>query len=266
MKVWPAVDLLDGRCVRLYRGRFDEVTQFSRDPVAVAEAFAARGARRLHVVDLDGARNGSPSNAELVLEIRRRLDVRLQAGGGIRTDAAARRFLEAGVDRVIVGTAAVRRPGWLAGLVGRHGPGSVAAAVDVRGGEVMVEGWEERSGLGLDEVLGVLAGAGVETVVYTDTDRDGTLTRPDLEGARRVVGRGFRTLAAGGVSRAEDLRALRDVGVHGAVVGSALHRGALGLEEAMAAARGELDAGAPDGSGQDTDGGVGRRTEPGADP
>lgn len=238
MNVWPAVDLLDGRCVRLYRGRFDEVTEFSRDPVAVAEAFAGDGARHLHVVDLDGARDGAPANADVVLEIRRRLDVRMQVGGGIRTDDAVDRYLEAGVDRVIVGTAAVRRPGWIAGLVDRHGAGPVAAGVDVRDGEVVVEGWEEGSGVGRDEVLEALAGAGVGTVVYTDTVRDGTLTRPDVEGARAVVEAGFRTLVAGGVSRAEHISALRDAGVRGVVVGSALYHGELTLGEALDAARG----------------------------
>lgn len=245
MNVWPAVDLLDGRCVRLYRGRFDEVTEFSRDPVAVAEAFADDGARHLHVVDLDGARDGSPANTGVVLEIRRRLDVRLQVGGGIRTDEAAARYLRAGVDRVIVGTAAVRRPEWLAELVARHGAGSVAAGVDVRDGEVVVEGWREGSGVARADLLEALADAGVETVVYTDTVRDGTLTRPDVEGAREVVEAGFRTLVAGGVSRTGDVAALRDAGVHGVVVGSALYHGEMSLGEARAAARGDGSEGAP---------------------
>lgn len=244
MRIWPAVDLLDGRCVRLYRGRYDEVTEFSRDPVAVAEAFADDGARGLHVVDLDGARDGAPANADVVLEIRRRLDVRMQVGGGIRTDDAADLYLDAGVDRVIVGTAAVRRPEWLAELVARHGAASVAAGVDVRDGEVVVEGWEEGSGVGRDEVLDALDRAGVATVVYTDTVRDGTLTRPDVDGARHVVESGFRTLVAGGVSRTDDLAALREAGVHGAVVGSALYHGEMTLAEALAAARGD------DGSGE----------------
>lgn len=259
MNVWPAVDLLDGRCVRLYRGRFDEVTEFSRDPVAVAEAFADGGARHLHVVDLDGARDGAPANAGVVLEIRRRLDVRLQVGGGVRTDEAVERYLEAGVDRVIVGTAAVRRPEWLAGLVARHGAGSVAAGVDVRDGEVVVEGWEEGSGVGRDEVLDALRRAGVETVVYTDTVRDGTLTRPDVDGAREVARAGFRTLVAGGVSRPDDVAALREAGVHGVVVGSALYHGEMSLEEALAAARGEDG----DGDGED-DPRSGERTREGA--
>lgn len=243
MNVWPAVDLLDGRCVRLYKGRFDEVTEFSREPVTVAEAFVDQGARHLHVVDLDGARDGRPANAGVILEIRRRLDVRLQVGGGLRRDRDVLRYLEAGVDRVIVGTASARRPEWLADLVERHGPEAVAAGVDVRDGEVVVEGWQEGSGLAREEALDVLAGAGVETVVYTDTVRDGTLTRPDVDGARQVVDRGFRTLVAGGVSRVEDLLALRDAGVAGAVIGSALYHGALGLEEAMAAARDEAARG-----------------------
>lgn len=244
MNVWPAVDILDGRCVRLRRGRFDEVTEFARDPVAVAEAFAREGADRLHVVDLAGARSGAPAEAEAILEVRRRLDVRLQVGGGIRTDDDASRYLEAGVDRVIVGTAALRRPGWLGDLVRRHGPRAVAAALDVRDGDVVVEGWETSSGVGRDEALAVLDGAGIGTVVYTDTVRDGTLTRPDVRGARTVVRAGFRTLVAGGVSRVDDVAALRAAGAHGVVIGSALYRGTLALGDALAAARGDETGGA----------------------
>jgi phosphoribosylformimino-5-aminoimidazole carboxamide ribotide isomerase len=244
MRIWPAVDLLDGRCVRLYKGRYDRVTEYDRDPVAVAERFAADGARALHVVDLDGAREGRPVNAGVVLEIRRRVDLPLQVGGGVRDDDDVARYLDAGVDRVVLGTGAVRRPDWLSRLVARHGPAAVAGGVDVRDGEVVVEGWREGSGVGRDDLLGALADAGVETVVYTDTVRDGTLTRPDVEGARRVVRAGFRTLVAGGISRPEDIAALREAGAAGAVVGSALYTGALTLEAATAAARGDGPAGA----------------------
>lgn len=247
MRVWPAVDLLEGRCVRLYRGRYDEVTEHGRDPVAVARRFVDEGARALHVVDLDGARDGEPRHADLVLRLREVLDVPMQVGGGLRAEEDADRYLDAGVDRVILGTAAVTEPGRVARLVGRHGPRAVGVGVDVRDGQVVVEGWTEESGLARDELLDRLDDVGVETVVYTDTTRDGTLTVPDVEGAREVAARGFCTLVAGGVSRAEDVAALRRAGAAGVVIGSALYTGALTLEEALRAA----------GGGGPTDGGEG---------
>lgn len=236
MLIWPAVDLLDGRCVRLYQGRYDEVTEFSRDPVEVAAAFAEEGARAIHVVDLDGAREGEPVNVDLVREIRRRVDLPMQVGGGLRDADQVARYLEDGVDRVILGTGAARRPDWVAGLVEEHGPDAIAAGVDVREGEVVVEGWTEGSGVSKEEVLDRLSEAGVETVVYTDTVRDGTLGRPDVDGAEEVISRGFRTLVAGGISRADDIEALREAGASGVVIGSALYHGTLSLPEARAAA------------------------------
>lgn len=241
MKVWPAIDLLDGRCVRLYRGRYDRATEYARDPLAVAGRFASAGADGVHVVDLDGARDGSPAHADVVLALRDRLEVPMQVGGGLRRGEDAERYLEAGVDRVILGTAAVREPERVAELIERWGGERIAAGVDVRDGRVVIEGWREESGMERDAFLDALLGLGVETVVYTDTERDGTVTAPDVAGARSVVGRGFRTLVAGGVSRAADVTALRRAGADGVVIGSALYTGALTVEEALEAAAGDGD-------------------------
>lgn len=237
MIVFPAVDLLRGACVRLYRGDYDRATEYSRDPGAVAEQFVREGAEALHMVDLDGAREGGPENAELVLDVRERIDVPMQVGGGLRRTGDVARYLDAGVDRVIIGTASAESPEWLASLLDRFGPDRVAAGVDVKEDEVMVRGWLEGSGATVDEALEELRGLGVETVVYTDVTRDGTLSSPNVEGARRVVDAGFRTLAAGGISSPGHLRDLSRAGVHGAVVGSALYEGEMTLEQALAAAR-----------------------------
>jgi len=234
--VYPAVDLLRGACVRLYRGDYEQATEYSRDPAAVARQFVREGAEALHMVDLDGAREGSPENADLVLDVREQIDVPMQVGGGLRRTEDVARYLDAGVDRVIIGTASAESPEWLASLLDRFGPDRVAAGVDVKEGEVMVRGWLEGSGATVDEALEALAELGVETVVYTDVTRDGTLSRPNVEGARRVADAGFRTLAAGGISRPGHLRDLRRAGVHGAVVGSALYEGEMTLAEALEAA------------------------------
>ena len=173
----------------------------------------------------------------------------LPGGGGLREDEDVRRYLEAGGDRLILGTGAVRDPEWLARLVEVHGAGAVAAGVDVRDEAVLTDGWTEAASLDRDGLLDALDACGIRTVVYTDTTRDGTLTVPDVVGARAVVDRGFRTLVAGGVSRVEHVRRLREAGAAGAVIGSALYTGALALEDALRAAAGEAAGGDDAGGG-----------------
>lgn len=238
MRVYPGVDLLDGACVRLHQGDYDRVTRFSDDPVETARRFAEAGALALHVVDLDGARRGRPVNREVVLSIARAVDVPLQVGGGLRSEADVAGYLETEVDRVILGTAAARDPAWMAKVLRRWGPDRVAAGVDVAGDEVRVEGWREGA-LHAEAFLDLLAEVGTELVVYTDTVRDGTLTGPDVEGAARVIDRGFRTIVAGGVSTREHVTRLREAGAEGVVIGSALYRGELDLAEALEAATGD---------------------------
>ncbi len=237
MDVYPAIDLLDGACVRLRQGDFERSTEFSDDPPAVARGFAEAGAPALHVVDLDGARAGRPVHVKLVQAVRLAVAIPLQVGGGIRTAEQAAAYLEAGVERVVLGTAALETPDLLAGLADAFGSDRVLAAVDVRRDEVAIRGWREGSGRAPEEVLADLGETGVRRVLYTAVERDGTLGGPDVEGARAVVRAGFRTVVAGGIRRAEDLRALREVGVSGAVIGSALYHGTLTLADALEAAR-----------------------------
>lgn len=236
MRLFPAIDLLDGACVRLYRGSYDRVTVFSREPAEVARRFVDAGARRLHVVDLDGARAGGPVSRDLVLEVARSAGVPVQVGGGIRTKEEAAGYLEEGIHRIILGTAAAESPERLAGLRRRWGADRIAAAVDVEGAEVRVRGWREAAGAAKEAVLAGLEAAGIQVVLYTDVARDGTLGSPNVEGARAVAARGFRVIVAGGVSSAAHLAALRRAGAFGAVVGRALYEGGLGLAEALAAA------------------------------
>lgn len=238
MVIYPAIDLLGGVCVRLYQGDYDAVTRFSDDPLAVARSFGAQGAEALHVIDLDGARDGAPVHIDLVVRIATEVGLPVQVGGGIRRGENLATYLESGVHRVLVGTAAVSDPEWLADAVTRYGPDRVAAAVDVRDGEVVTDGWLTGSGRDVDSVAASLTEIGIRTVLYTDTRRDGTLTSVDADGSRHLVEAGFRVIAAGGISSVADIRKLRVAGASGAVIGSALYRGRLTLAAALAEASG----------------------------
>ena len=243
MELFPAIDLRGGRCVRLYQGDYDRETAYGTDPVAVAVAFAAAGARWVHVVDLDAARTGVAENREVVGEIARAVapDAAVQAGGGVRDHASAEALWAAGVTRVVLGTAAVENPDLVRDLAADH---PVAVGVDVRDGDAAVRGWTESSGRTLDDLLSGYADAGVAAVVVTEIGRDGTLAGPDLElfaTALEAIA-GVDVIASGGVGSLADLGALATLtagGRHlaGAIVGKALHDGTFGVREAVAACR-----------------------------
>jgi phosphoribosylformimino-5-aminoimidazole carboxamide ribotide isomerase len=241
--LYPAIDLRGGRCVRLYQGDYGRETVYGDDPVAQARAFAAAGAPWVHVVDLDAARTGEPVNRDVVAAIAAAVDVPVQAGGGVRDDAAADALLGAGVRRVVVGTAALDDPGWVRRLAARH-PGRVAVGLDARGRDVAVRGWVEGSGHDLVDVARRFDDAGVAALVVTEIGRDGTLEGPDLGQLAAVLdATGLDVVASGGVGTLDDLRALAalDVGARrlaGAIVGRALYEGAFPLSEAVAVAAG----------------------------
>jgi len=234
--LFPAIDLRDGKCVRLTQGDFDRETVYGDDPVAVAKAYEAAGAPWIHVVDLDGARTGEPTNRDAVLAIRAAVACSVQAGGGIR-DAA---LLDAGVDRVVLGTAAVDEPA-LVGRLAAGYAGRVAVGLDVRDGEVAIRGWTEGSGHRILEALARFEHVGVAAFVVTEIGRDGTLAGPDLEGLRTVLGATqVDVVVSGGVGSLDDLRALAGVEVDGrrasgVIVGRALYEGRFTVEEAIAA-------------------------------
>jgi len=236
MDVIPAIDLLDGQVVRLRQGRYDEVTVYHDDPPRLAASWAGRAAR-LHVVDLDGARDGAAAQRELVREIVTAFGSGVQVGGGIRTPDAIEAYLELGVDRVVLGTAAIRDPD-LVRAATRRQPGRIIVAVDARGGLVATDGWLEQSTRRAVDVVREL-GAGLAAVLYTDIERDGMETGPDIaETARLARDGGVPVIASGGVGTLEHLGLLaREPGIAGAIVGRALHEGRFSLEEAVAAAR-----------------------------
>jgi phosphoribosylformimino-5-aminoimidazole carboxamide ribotide isomerase len=233
--LYPAIDILEGRAVRLRQGHFDDATRYYDDPLDAARAWVAAGARALHVVDLDGARSGAPVNLEAVARICEEAGVPVQLGGGLRNEDAVGAALTAGAERVIVGTAAYKDPAFLDAIVSAHGE-RVAVAVDVRGGKVSAAGWTEELDLTADEVIERLAGQGVETVIYTDVDRDGMLEGPDAvrvaELASLVSG---SLLYSGGIGSVAHLAALRTTGIAGVISGKALFEGLFTVAEGQAA-------------------------------
>ena len=239
MELYPAIDLRDGRAVRLYQGDYDRETVYHDDPVEQARSFAADGARWIHVVDLDAARTGRPENRAVIGRIVAAVDVPVQTGGGIRDEDSAEALFEVGVARVVLGTAALEQPALVRRLASRM---SVAVGLDARGREVAVRGWEKGSGRDLLDVAREFADEGVEALIVTEIGRDGTLAGPDLEGLGDVLdATELPVIASGGVGTLDDLRALdalRSSGRHltGAIVGRALYEGAFTLPEALAAA------------------------------
>ena len=235
----PAIDLIGGRVVRLEQGDFDRETSFSTDPLAVATAFASRGATWLHIVDLDGARSGRPQHGATVRAIVAALGptVRIDLAGGLRTLEAIEQALAAGAARVVLGTAALRDPALVASTVAAHGSDRIAVALDVRDGLAIGEGWRSGApGAPPDEAIRRLTDVGVATFEVTSIARDGLLGGPDLEmlGELVEVGRG-RIIASGGVTRVEDIETVRRMGCAGAIVGRALYDGSLDLSVALAA-------------------------------
>ncbi|MFN0089845.1 MAG: 1-(5-phosphoribosyl)-5-[(5-phosphoribosylamino)methylideneamino]imidazole-4-carboxamide isomerase [Acidimicrobiales bacterium] len=241
LDLYPAIDLRGGRCVRLYQGDYGRETSYDVDPAEQARAFAGAGAPWIHVVDLDAARTGSPVNRAVVGAIAAAVDTPVQTGGGVRSEAAAEALFEAGVARVVIGTAALEQPGLVRRLAARR---PVAVGLDVRGREVAVRGWTQGSGRDVVEAVEELADAGVAAVIVTQIARDGTFEGPDLEGLALVLeATELDVIASGGVGELEHVRALAELRaggrrLAGAIVGRALYEGRLDLAAALAVAAG----------------------------
>ena len=236
MEVIPAIDLRGGRCVRLYQGDYDRETVFSDDPMEVARRWVDLGARRLHVIDLDGAKSGEQPNAEAAYRIAGEAGVPVQLGGGIRSVESARQAIERGIDRVLLGTAAIEEPDLLRKLVDELGPERVVVTVDARDGKVALKGWTETSEVEAEQLIKDMRVAGVSRYLYTDISRDGTLTEPNFDALERLTTiSGVKIIAAGGISSVEHLSRLRDIGVESAVVGTAIYTGDIDLGEAVTA-------------------------------
>lgn len=248
--VIPAIDLMGGAVVRLRQGRFDEATRYAHDPVGWAKALVEAGARRLHMVDLDGARQGRPVHLDVLRRIVGAAGVPVQFGGGLRSMEAVEAALDAGASAVMLGTAALDLS-FMAQALERHGAERIWAAIDVRAGRVVVAGWERATGEAPEAVARRLAGLGVKWALVTDAASDGTLAGANPEAALAVAREGLEVIAAGGIGSAEDVARLARLGLAGVVIGRALYEGRLTLPQAVAAATGsaagrEQSAGLPD--------------------
>ncbi|MAQ17574.1 MAG: 1-(5-phosphoribosyl)-5-[(5-phosphoribosylamino)methylideneamino]imidazole-4-carboxamide isomerase [Sandaracinus sp.] len=239
LELIPAIDILGGKVVRLREGDYDAVTVYAEDPAAMARELEAAGATRLHLVDLDGAREGKPVNDAILARIAAETGLRLQVGGGIRSAERARLLWGRGVERVVLGTLAVKAPEVVRALA-EENPAGVVVAIDARDGEVAVEGWLEGSGRETADLAREVDGYGVAGILYTRIERDGTGEGPDV-GATVALQREVEAtvIASGGIGHLDHVRALRDAGVRAAVCGRALFSGAFTLAEAFAAAAGD---------------------------
>ena len=238
MQVIPAIDLRGGRCVRLYQGDYAQETVYSDDPTQTALRWVDMGAERLHIVDLDGAKDGSPANLAAVKRIAAATDAPLHLGGGIRDLDTARAAIDAGVSRIMLGTAAVEDAALIRALVDELGADAVIVSVDAKDGRVALRGWTQSSGALASDLITDMTKLGVTRFLYTDISRDGTLTEPNFDAIGALARMPeVRLLAAGGIARVAHLERLAALGVEGAIVGRAIYTGDIDLRQAISAIR-----------------------------
>lgn len=237
MYILPSIDIKDGKVVRLRQGDFEQMTVFSNNPVDIARSWQEEGATWLHVVDLDGALTGQPSNTDVVIQIRQAVGLHVQVGGGLRGVDDIAHLIAQGMDRVVLGTAAIQNPALVRDLVEIWG-GRIVIALDTRDGQVATQGWTVGSTRAAVDVAAELAEIGVRRLITTNIHRDGMLDGPDLAGLaeiQRAAGPEVGVIASGGIATLDHLRALRDQGLEGAIIGSALYTGAIKLSAAIKA-------------------------------
>ncbi len=234
MELIPAIDIRGGKCVRLYQGDYAQETVYGEDPVAMAAHWVDQGATRLHVVDLDGARDGKRENADLVARIAQSTRIPVQLGGGIRDATAAAELLDIGIARIVFGTAAVDTPDQVEKTVDRFGADSVIVGVDALNGIVATRGWLSNSGLSASSLMKALQGVGVSRFIYTDISRDGTLEGPNISAITDILDEvQGSVIAAGGFSNVADLERLATTGVEAAITGKAIYTGAIDFKIAL---------------------------------
>ena len=237
MIIYPAIDLKDGQCVRLVQGRVENKTVYSDAPATVARSFQEQGASFLHIVDLDGAFQGSPHNLKAIEAIAAAIDISFQVGGGLRQLSDVEKLLALGASRVIIGTRAVSHPDFIANLLDKFGPERIVLGLDAKEGMVAVEGWVSTSSVTAIDFALQMKALGIQTAIYTDVSRDGLLQGPNLAAIKEMAcSTGLDIIASGGVSSLDNIRALKELendGVSGAIIGKALYDGKISLLDAL---------------------------------
>lgn len=237
MYILPAIDLYDGKAVRLYKGDYKQMTVYSSDPVSVAKRFSDEGAEYVHMVDLAGAKDGTTPNFDIVAAVAAQTPLKVEIGGGIRTEETIRRYLEAGISRVILGTAAITDWEFFCRMAAKY-PGQIAAGADVRDGFIAIKGWLETSAVTCTDFCKKLQDIGIRTLICTDISRDGAMNGTNRELYKELNSRfDLDIIASGGVSSLDDIRVLHEMGMHGAIIGKAYYLGAIDLKEAIEVAR-----------------------------
>ena len=233
MLIYPAIDLYDGKAVRLFKGDYQNMTIYSENPIEIARDFEAAGATCIHMVDLEGARDGTTPNLHIVRQVAQETNLFVEIGGGIRSMETVDAYFSAGVDRIILGTAAVNDPDFLHRAVAKYGE-KIAVGADVKDGYIAIKGWLEQSALTLDAFLEQMEALGIRNVICTDISRDGAMRGTNLE-LYRELARKYKMdiTASGGVSTLEDVRQLRRMDLYGAIIGKAYYTGAIDLKEAI---------------------------------
>ena len=234
MFILPAIDIKDGKVVRLKQGDFDKETIYSDSPVEVAQKFAQFGTDWLHIVDLDGASSGASRNLEIIKEITSKTNFNIQCGGGIRSKEDVAKMLEAGIDRVIIGTLAVKHPDLLAEILDEFDHEKILVSIDARKGKVATSGWKEESDIEVLEFAHMLEDKGVKYILYTDIARDGMLVGPDFKGLIKLKeNTDLNIIASGGISAIEEIERLDELDFYGVIIGQALYTGKFSLKEAL---------------------------------
>lgn len=237
MILFPAIDIVGGKAVRLFKGDYDQMTVYSENPAGIALDFKACGATHIHIVDLEGARDGGTPNIDTILEIKKQSGLFCEVGGGIRSMEVVDRYLTAGIDRVIIGTAAIQDESFLKEAIKKYGD-KIAVGADIREGFIAVKGWIERSQVTADEFFEKMQNLGVKTIICTDINRDGAMAGTNLHLYRAMSRRyNVEITASGGVSSMADIKALKDMDMYGAIIGKAYYIGAIDLKEAVEAVK-----------------------------
>jgi len=233
MQIYPAIDIKDGKAVRLVQGKFDEVTVFNDNPVDVAKNWVDMGATYIHIVDLDGARYGKSFIIDALKEISSKYSIPVQTGGGVRTIDDVKKRIESGAARVIIGTAAVKNPELVKEAVTLYGD-KIAVGVDAKNGMVAIKGWEEVSDIAAVDLCLKMRNIGVKTIIYTDISKDGMMCGPNIESTKELIEKtGMDIIASGGVSKIVDLENINKINAQGVIIGKALYNGSIDLKEAI---------------------------------